>query len=80
MIAGDPMNTSPSSTIRLTVNGEPREVRAGTSVTDLLRDLDLGPDRVAVEHNRRILPRDRFADTRLAAGDRIEIVHFVGGG
>ncbi|MGD8375160.1 MAG: sulfur carrier protein ThiS [Acidobacteriota bacterium] len=74
------MTSSPSRTIPVTVNGESREIRSGASVADLLGELELGPDRVAVERNRAILPRDRYGETLLAAGDRIEIVHFVGGG
>lgn len=80
MMHDDPMTTSASHNIPLTVNGEPREIRSGASVADLLRELELGSDRVAVERNRSILPRHRYRETLLAEGDRIEIVHFVGGG
>ena len=67
--------------VGLTVNGDRREVRAGTSVADLLRSLDLDPRMVVVEHNREIL-RDRamLPAVQLAEGDVLEIVHFVGGG
>lgn len=62
------------------LNGEPRDVRDGATVADLVRDLGLEGKPVAVEVNRRVVPRARHGETRLAEGDRIEIVHFVGGG
>ena len=65
----------------LTVNGEPREVPAGWTLADLLRALELDPRLVVIEHNRVILrDRARYASLALAAGDALEIVHFVGGG
>lgn len=64
----------------ITVNGKPKPLQAGTSVTRLLDDLDLDSSRVAVELNRDIVPRERFDDTSLADGDRVEVVQFVGGG
>lgn len=66
--------------IRLVVNGEDRQVPFSLSVADLLVDLELETGRVAVEHNCRVLKRDEFPAVILADGDRIEIVHFVGGG
>lgn len=65
--------------VAITLNGERREVQAG-SVGDLIRSLDRDPRTVAVECNGAILPRDRYDATVLAAGDRLEIVHFVQGG
>jgi len=47
---------------------------------DLLRSLDLDPRVVVVEHNRHIVRRPELASTTLHAGDRVELVHFVGGG
>lgn len=68
-------------TLSLTVNGEPHAVVAGASVADLLRSLALDPQLVVVEHNRVILhDRNALRTVPLAAGDTIEIVHFVGGG
>ena len=67
-------------TIRLQINGEDRDAREATSVAALLKDLDLAGERVAVEYNRRVLTRDEFAQVVLSDGDRLEIVHFVGGG
>lgn len=64
----------------ITVNGEPRDVPAGTRVTALLEMLGLNAGRVAIERNLEILPRDQWAVTEVSDGDRYEIVHFVGGG
>jgi thiamine biosynthesis protein ThiS len=64
----------------ITVNGEEREVRADLTLTELLAELELRSERVAIELNLDILPRDQWAQTRLHSGDRLEIVHFVGGG
>ena len=69
------------STLALTVNGDPRSIAAGTSLSDFLASLKLDPRLVVVEHNRTILrDRDAYASIVLAAGDILEIVHFVGGG
>jgi thiamine biosynthesis protein ThiS len=66
--------------VYVTVNSEARDVADGTGVADLIAALGLTPDRVAVEINGRILRRKAWPDTALRDGDRIEIVHFVGGG
>ncbi len=62
------------------VNGETRPVEKGSTVACLLQTLGLQSRDVAVERNREIVPRDAHAITRLHAGDRLEIVTFVGGG
>ena len=62
------------------VNGEPREIAPAASLLDLLRNLDLDPRVVVVEHNRRIVRRPALGATALREGDRVELVHFVGGG
>jgi len=64
----------------VTVNGAPREFRAGLSVADLLAELGLHAGLVVVEHNRKILERRRLPDVEVRTGDVLEIVHFVGGG
>ncbi len=69
-----------SETIEVTVNGESHRVPAGSNLADLVRSLDLAPERVAIERNRRIVPRSKWAETDLESGDALEIVHFVGGG
>jgi sulfur carrier protein len=64
----------------IVVNGEERSAKAGESVADLLVALGLENGRVAIERNLKILPRAEWATTEIAAGDRYEIVQFVGGG
>jgi thiamine biosynthesis protein ThiS len=64
----------------ISVNGESREAKAGTTVTGLLNELGLDAGRVAVERNLEILQRPAWPTTHVAAGDRFEIVQFVGGG
>ena len=65
-------------TIRL--NGEPHELAEPITIAALLATLGVDPRLVAVEHNLRIIKRDRYAETMVAAGDEVEIVNFVGGG
>jgi thiamine biosynthesis protein ThiS len=64
----------------LTVNGELRRIPGPATVADLLRHLGLDPRTVVVELNREIVRRPQVAATALASGDRVELVHFVGGG
>jgi thiamine biosynthesis protein ThiS len=68
------------TTFSIVVNGEERAASPGATVKDLLRDLGLDSGRVAIERNLEILPRPKWAETKVAAGDRYEIVQFVGGG
>lgn len=67
-------------TIRIHVNGEEREVPGGIDVAELLAHLGIASGRVAIERNLNILPRSEWKQTQIAAGDRYEIVHLVGGG
>jgi len=62
------------------VNGQARVCGPGTTVADLLALIGLDIRKVAVERNEAIVPRSRYAATRLADGDALEIVHFIGGG
>lgn len=73
---------SPSGTdaIQVFVNGQPRAIQSGASVHDLVIALELDPAQVAVERNGEIVPRRLRAEVCLAAGDRCELVTFVGGG
>jgi thiamine biosynthesis protein ThiS len=64
----------------LTINGESREFSSVCTLSDLVAQLGMKPDRVAVELNRELVRRDRWSTTQLADGDKLEIVHFVGGG
>jgi thiamine biosynthesis protein ThiS len=66
--------------MRLTLNGEERAFEALAHVADLVAALGLDPRKVAVERNLEIVPRSTYAATTLTDGDRIEIVHFIGGG
>ena len=68
------------TTLSITVNGENRTTKPGATVVDLLRELSLDSGRVAIERNLEILPRPKWAETTVEAGDRYEIVQFVGGG
>jgi thiamine biosynthesis protein ThiS len=67
-------------TVTISVNGESKSATPGATVADLLRDLGLDSGRVAIERNREILPRPQWSVTQVEAGDRYEIVQFVGGG
>ena len=67
-------------TIQIQVNGEPRAWRSGATVADLLHDLEIKTERVAVELNLEILDRAAFAQRPLQDGDRVEILSFIGGG
>jgi thiazole synthase len=69
-----------SGSIALTLNGELRRFRIHATVADLVRDIGLDPAKVAVERNLEIVARSTLEDVVLADGDRLEIVHFVGGG
>ncbi len=62
------------------INGEDKEIQVGLTVAGLLTELGVRPGRVVVELNRDVLPRDAHRSTLLKEGDRVEIVHFVGGG
>jgi sulfur carrier protein len=65
--------------MNLTINGESRVLSVG-SLSALVEHLGMKSDRVAIELNREIVPRDQWPQTLLHDGDRLEIVHFVGGG
>jgi thiamine biosynthesis protein ThiS len=64
----------------ITVNGEPHRIARPATLLDLLSALDLDPRAVVVELNREIVRRPQLGETPLAAGDTVELVHFVGGG
>lgn len=69
-----------NDTIDVVINGEPRRVAPGVTLLELLAELALDPRAVVVEHNRHIVRRPALGDVRVAPGDAIELVHFVGGG
>jgi thiamine biosynthesis protein ThiS len=66
--------------VRLTVNGEQRQVQAASDISALVALLGLDERKIAIERNLAIVPRSLWPATALADGDHIEIVHFVGGG
>ncbi len=66
--------------MRVSVNGEARDIGEGLTLAELVAALALNPRRIAVERNRRLVRRGEHADTVLADGDVLEIVTLVGGG
>jgi sulfur carrier protein len=66
--------------MQLQINGEQRDFPSGLTVAALVAELGMKPDRVAVELNLEIVPRANWDATTLKEGDRLEVVHFVGGG
>ncbi len=66
--------------MQIAVNGENREYLTGTSLSELLKSLDIDERYVAVELNLKIVPRSQFSEKLLAENDSLEIVTFVGGG
>lgn len=66
--------------MRVYINGESREVQGNPSLADLISQLDLPAARIAIELNREVVRRGEWGETMLHDDDRIEIVHFVGGG
>ncbi|MGA8313693.1 MAG: sulfur carrier protein ThiS [Terriglobales bacterium] len=65
--------------MKLTINGQEQDFGAIT-LAGLVEQLGMKQDRVAIELNRNIVPRNQWSETHLSEGDRLEIVHFVGGG
>jgi len=66
--------------VSISINGEAREVAEGLTISDLLTELGIRGDRVAVELNRAIVKQPNWAQTQIPAGSEVEIVQFVGGG
>ncbi|MGB9068487.1 MAG: sulfur carrier protein ThiS [Candidatus Acidiferrales bacterium] len=66
--------------MRVTINGERREIPDGLNIIALLELLGMSNGRVAIERNLDILPRARWQETQVESNDSLEIVHFVGGG
>jgi thiamine biosynthesis protein ThiS len=69
-----------SETVTIQVNGEAREVPKGLNVAELVVQLGLTANRLAIERNLEIVPRGQWGTTLVSGGDRFEIVHLVGGG
>ncbi len=66
--------------MKIEINGEPRNFDGPLTLAGLVEALGMKLDRVAVELNREIVSREQWSQTQLSEGDRLEIVHFVGGG
>lgn len=67
--------------MRIEINGEARDVPENLTLETLLTHLGLNaPERIAIEHNRQVVRRAEWTQTKIEEGDQIEIVHFVGGG
>jgi thiamine biosynthesis protein ThiS len=66
--------------MKVTVNGNARELAEGTTIAQLIEQLKLKTDRIATERNLSVVPKAQYGQTRLADGDKLEIVTFVGGG
>ena len=71
---------SKNDTITVRINGEERSAPKGATISDMLTAFGINPIRVAVEHNREIVPRSTYPEVAVEDGDAFEIVHFVGGG
>ena len=78
--ATPPDATGTMATMKILINGETREVSAAATIADLLRKEGLAERRVAVEVNGDIVPRAAHTEHALGEGDRVEIVHALGGG
>ncbi|NOZ66951.1 MAG: sulfur carrier protein ThiS [Alphaproteobacteria bacterium] len=66
--------------IEITINGDPHKIAKGQNLDMLLQDLNLDPAKVAVERNLEIVSKTTYQDVIIMADDRLEIVHFIGGG
>ena len=74
------MTPTTTETIEIAINGAPRAVPRDATLADVLAALGLDTRLVVVEHNRRIVRRTALGGVRVAPGDTLELVHFVGGG
>ena len=66
--------------MQIKLNGETKDVAEGTTLLSLVEQLSLAPERLAVELNQEVIRRAEWPEVKLSDGDRVEIVHFVGGG
>ena len=74
------MRRTMHESIRITVNGEARDLPASVPLSDFLAGAGIDTRKVAVERNEEIVPRSAYPTTVLGPGDQIEVVHFIGGG
>jgi len=66
--------------MNIQLNGEPRKIATGTTLSELLAELEMSQQRIAVEINLNIIPRSQHAETVLQADDKVEVVRAIGGG
>ena len=66
--------------MEITLNGEKFTLETGSNIVTLIDKLDLNVDKLAIERNLEIVPKSKFAMTIIEEGDKLEIVHFIGGG
>jgi len=66
--------------MEITLNGEKTTLETGSNIVNLIDKLDLDVDKLAIERNLEIVPKSKFAMTIIEEGDKLEIVHFIGGG
>lgn len=66
--------------MNLFINGEKKQVDCGLTIEDFIKELDLSTERVAVELNLKVIRRAEWKQVKLNEGDKLEIIHFVGGG
>ena len=66
--------------IQIILNGKPHNIKEKTNIISLLETLSLSEKKVAIEINEEVVPRDNYAKKILSDKDRVEIVHFIGGG
>ena len=74
------LHQPPDISMQLIVNGDVTDVKDGITIRELIQSLDLTEKGLAVERNLEIVPKSKFDDLILVAGDRLEIIQFVGGG
>ena len=72
--------TTKSGTIEITLNGEPYRLEGDARLSTLIASLKMKPSRIAVELNREVVPKARYEEIVIKAGDELEIINFVGGG
>ena len=66
--------------MEITLNGKKFNLETGSNIVNLIDKLDLNADKLAIERNLEIVPKSKFAMTIIEEGDKLEIVHFIGGG
>ena len=66
--------------MEITLNGEKHALETGSNIVDLIEKLGLNMDKLAIERNLEIVPKSKFAMTIIKEGDKLELVHFIGGG